>query len=101
MSKTPVWDQAEHSTHEAFAEIIDRLGEQAAEFGLPEIFKSAHEQHRIIMEADLARSFEREYAEGKDKLTVILREMIERGNKVLAVEYNNAVGNIQAFDEVL
>ena len=95
--KTPVWDQAEDATKAAFAEIVDQLGEQAAEIELPEMFNSAHEQHRIIMEADLARSFAREYAQGRDQLTDILRQMIERGNKILAVDYNNAVGNAQAL----
>ena len=97
--KSPVWDQAEEGTKEAFAELVSELGEQAHEAELPEIFKNAHEQHRIIMEADLARSFEPEYREGKDKLSTVLREMIERGREVLAMDYNNAVGSIPALYE--
>ncbi len=46
------------------------------------------------MEADLARSFEQEYGNGGDKLSSILKEMIESGNQVLAVDYNNAVGSV-------
>ena len=99
--KTPVWDQAETDTKEAFAELVARLGEDAVEVELPEIFNDAVEQHRMIMEADLARSFEREYARGKDKLSSILREMIERGQKVLAVDYNNAVSRIPVFNRAL
>ena len=97
--KSPVWDQAEEGTKEAFAELLSELGEQAHEVELPEIFKNAHEQHRIIMEADLARSFEPEYRKGKDKLSTVLREMIERGREVLAMDYNNAVGSIPALYE--
>ena len=51
------------------------------------------------MEADLARSFEPEYRRGKEKLSAVLREMIERGRKVLAMDYNNAVSNISALNE--
>ncbi len=102
--KTPVWDQAEETTREAFAEIVDQLGERAAELELPDIFTTAHEQHRIIMEADLARSFDREYTEGREQLTAILREMLERGNQIRAVDYNNAVADTQAlyrnFDKI-
>lgn len=102
--KTPVWDRAEADTQEAFAELVEHLGDKAGEAKLPEIFDDAVEMHRRIMEADLARSFEREYREGKDKLSVILTEMIERGQKVLAVDYNNAVSQIpfynQAMDQV-
>ena len=99
--KTPVWNQAETDTKEAFAELVTHLGENVAEVQLPEIFNDAVEQHRRIMEADLARSFEREYARGKDKLSSILREMIERGQKVLAVDYNHAVSQIPILNRTL
>jgi Asp-tRNA(Asn)/Glu-tRNA(Gln) amidotransferase A subunit family amidase len=61
------------------------------------LFQEAVSLHRTIMEADLARSFEREYAQGKERLSPILREMIERGQKVLAVDYNNALGQVPVF----
>jgi Asp-tRNA(Asn)/Glu-tRNA(Gln) amidotransferase A subunit family amidase len=99
--KTPVWDQAEADTKDAFAELVAHLGENIGETELPEIFDDAVEQHRTIMEADLARSFEREYARGKDKLSAILREMIERGQKVLAVDYNRAVSRIPVLNRLL
>jgi Asp-tRNA(Asn)/Glu-tRNA(Gln) amidotransferase A subunit family amidase len=90
--KTPVWNKADESTREAFSELVSHLGEHVNEVGLPPVFDDAYEQHRMIMEADLARSFEREYTDGRDQLSDILKEMIERGRKVLAVDYNNAVG---------
>jgi Asp-tRNA(Asn)/Glu-tRNA(Gln) amidotransferase A subunit family amidase len=77
------------------------LGDKVGEVELPGIFNDAVEQHRMIMEADLARSFEREYRRGKDKLSDILKEMIERGQKVLAVDYNNAVSRIPVFNHAL
>jgi len=102
--KTPVWDQADSDTKEAFTELVTHLGEDIDEFKLPDDFNEAISQHRTIMEADLARSFEQEYASGKDKLSSILREMIERGQKVLAVDYNRALSRIpefnRAFDNV-
>jgi Asp-tRNA(Asn)/Glu-tRNA(Gln) amidotransferase A subunit family amidase len=53
------------------------------------------------MEADLARSFKREYENGKDKLSAILCEMIERGQRCLAVDYNDAVGQVSVLNGVL
>lgn len=97
--KSPVWDQAEEGTREAFAELVEVIGDDVEEVQLPEIFSRAHEQHRIIMEADLARSFEPEYQRGKEKLSAVLREMIERGQKVLAMDYNKAVSAIPALYE--
>jgi Asp-tRNA(Asn)/Glu-tRNA(Gln) amidotransferase A subunit family amidase len=99
--KTPVWDQADKDTKEAFAELVAHLGGDAGEVELPDIFNDAVALHRTIMEADLARSFEREYTRGKDKLSFILREMIERGQKVLAVDYNRAVSRIPVLNGAL
>ncbi len=102
--KSPVWDQAEDDTKAAFAELVEHLGENVGEVELPETFNDALAWHRTIMETDLARSFEREYDTGKDRLSSNLREMIERGKTYLAVEYNRAVAHIPVlnglFDEV-
>ncbi|MFQ5897776.1 MAG: amidase [Candidatus Methylomirabilia bacterium] len=99
--KTPVWDRAAEDTKEAFRELVERLGENVGEIELPDIFMDAFAWHGTIMEADLARSFEREYERGKDKLSSILREMIERGQKHLAVDYNRAVGQIAVLNSLL
>ncbi len=90
-ARTPVWDQAESSTRAAFENLVRELGDAAVEIPLPASFERAHEQHRLIMEADLARNFAAEYSSGGDQLSDILKEMIERGQKVTAVDYNNAV----------
>ena len=99
--KTPVWDQADMDTREAFAELVARLGKNVVEIELPEIFRDAVGLHRTIMEADLAGSFEREYALGKESLSPILREMIERGRKVPTVEYNRALGRVPVLNRAL
>ncbi len=99
--KTPVWDQADDDTKEAFAELAEHLDDNVEEVELQEIFNDAVAWHRTIMEADLARSFEREYEGGKDKLSSTLREMIERGQKCLAVDYNRAVDQIAVLNTIL
>ncbi|MEW6671708.1 MAG: amidase [Thermodesulfobacteriota bacterium] len=102
--RTPMWNQADKETREAFAKLVAQLGQKTVEVRLPDIFNDAVAQHRTIMEADLARSYEREYTRGKGKLSSTLREMIERGRKVSAVNYNNALGRIpllnRALDEI-
>ncbi len=99
--KSPVWDQADEDIHAAFAELVEHLGEHVAEKELPDDFHEAVTWHRTIMEADLARSFEQEYARGKEKLSATLREMIERGHKVLAVDYHRAVDQIPVLNGML
>jgi len=89
--KTPVWEQADESTRGAFTELASHLRDHVDEVELPSPFARAHELHKTIMEADIARSFEREYTQGSDQLSAILKQIIERGNQTLAVDYNNAV----------
>jgi Asp-tRNA(Asn)/Glu-tRNA(Gln) amidotransferase A subunit family amidase len=88
--KTPVWDAAEESTREAFAEMVETLGDAAGEIELADPFDQAVEWHRVIMEADLAQNLATEYGRGADRLSTDLREMIERGQTILAVDYSRA-----------
>jgi len=57
--------------------------------------------HQQIMEADLALHFAKEYDRGGDKLSPKLREMIERGQQVTAVEYNRALEGVRDLSEEL
>ena len=95
--KSPVWDQAAEETQAAFVELTEELGDRAEEVELPEYMGDVHDQHRLVMEADLARSFEREYREGKDQLSEILKQMIERGQEVTAVAYNKSISRMVEF----
>jgi len=97
--RTPVWDQAAESTKDAMREVIEHLGENVDVVDLPAHFDDAHEVHRQIMEADLAMNFAAEYKDGGDVMSTVLREMIERGQKVLATEYNTALARIDDFNE--
>ena len=99
--RTPVWDQAAEDTRQAFAELCERLGPHVQEVTLPPVFDQSVDWHRAIMEADLAKSFALEYARGKEHLSAILRQMIERGEQVLAVDYNRAVEQIPILNRAL
>jgi Asp-tRNA(Asn)/Glu-tRNA(Gln) amidotransferase A subunit family amidase len=99
--KTPVWDQAAEDTRQAFAEICGRLGAHVQEVTLPPLFDKSVDWHRAIMEADLAKNFASEYGRGKDRLSGSLRQMIERGQQVLAVEYNTAIERIPMLNQAL
>ena len=68
---------------------------------MPSGFSDALEVHRQIFESDLARTFAREYRDGRDKLSHDLCGMIERGQKVSAVQYNDAIERIEEFKENL
>ncbi len=99
--KTPVWDKAEAETQEAFAELVENIGEQVEEFEFPAQFGQATEWHRTIMEADIAKNFDAEYERGAAKLSASLRGQIERGRRVSAVDYNRALDKIPALNRIL
>ncbi|MGA8258961.1 MAG: amidase family protein, partial [Arenicellales bacterium] len=74
---------------------------RVAEVTLPEVFADGVDMLRLIMETDLALSFEPEYEKGAAQLSQTLREMMERGRKSLAIEYNRAVARIPILNRAL
>jgi Asp-tRNA(Asn)/Glu-tRNA(Gln) amidotransferase A subunit family amidase len=99
--KTPMWDQAAEDTRQAFADLCQRLGPHAQEAVLPPVFDAAAAWHRTIMEPDLAKNFAAEYSRGQERLSATLRQMIERGQQVPAVDYNRAVEQIPVMNRAL
>jgi Asp-tRNA(Asn)/Glu-tRNA(Gln) amidotransferase A subunit family amidase len=99
--RSPVWGQAAEDTQAGFAELASALGDRVEEVELSSSFDQAIELHTTIMEADLAKSFAREYESGRDRLSARLREMIESGQRTLAVDYNRALERVAALGAIL
>jgi Asp-tRNA(Asn)/Glu-tRNA(Gln) amidotransferase A subunit family amidase len=99
--KTPAWEQADEDVKGAFAELVEFLGDRLEELELSELLDNTLNWHRTIMEADLAKSFRREYERGKASLSATLLEMIERGQQYLAMDYNYALEQIPALNSAL
>lgn len=92
--KTPMWDQTEADTREAFAELVSHLGAQAEEISLPDSARAALEWHRTIMEAEMAAAYVADYERGRDKLSESLRGQLERGRRITAFDYQSALARI-------
>lgn len=103
--RTPMWEQVEQSTKDGFRELIDSVNEKHAKtievVDLPAQFADIYHHHQNIMEADLALNFARDYRDGKSQLSAELCEMIERGQKVLATEYNSSLNKINDYSAYL
>ncbi|WP_343039191.1 amidase [Propylenella binzhouense] len=99
--KSPVWDQVEPGTAEAFAELCAELGGDVAEVGLPPAFADAHRLHGALMLADIARNYARYTERGADSLSARLRGMIEEGRAVRAVDYAAAIEAIESLNAAL
>jgi Asp-tRNA(Asn)/Glu-tRNA(Gln) amidotransferase A subunit family amidase len=101
--KTPIWDRADDSTREAFAELVEALGTQCEEIELPSAIREAWDWHRTIMEAEMAANLDLEWQQGREKLSDSLRQQLARGREVSALDYQKALARIpllnQGFEE--
>jgi Asp-tRNA(Asn)/Glu-tRNA(Gln) amidotransferase A subunit family amidase len=87
----PNWDQAEPDTQAAFAELCAALGDAVTDVEPGADFAKIVPMHRAVMEADMAHNLGDVHERFRDLLSPQLRELIERGRKVAAVDYLRAV----------
>jgi len=97
--KTSRWDRTDGDTKEAFAELVDLLGERVEELELSDAAEDAFEWHRLIMEAEMAVNLGREWEKAPTRLSGSLRARLERGREVGALDYLRALGRIPGLNE--
>ncbi len=76
------------------ANLIEALGEAAADVELGESFGSAPDMQRVVMEVEMAHNFRRDYEKFGNQLSDKLRGLIERGREYPAVEYMAALSAV-------
>jgi Asp-tRNA(Asn)/Glu-tRNA(Gln) amidotransferase A subunit family amidase len=99
--RSAVWGRAEKVTQEAFAELMQALGDSASEVELGSAFECAVDDHRIVMDVEMAHNLHRDYEKGGDKLSAALRKLIERGRTYPAVDYLRATSAIAPLNATL
>ena len=99
--RTPAWPQGEPVLEAAFAELVEALGEAASEVELGASFDRAIDLHRIVMEVEMAHNLHRDYEQGRDKLSPVLRALIERGRAYPAIDYTRALAGASALNAML
>lgn len=101
--RTPWWDRVEPEAREAFEAFVDLMEGVVSFAELPAVVDQAVSWHRTVHEAELAFAMQREYTHHRDRLSPRLREQIERGMSIPALEYQAARDRVahvaQAFDE--
>lgn len=93
--KTPMWDRADATTHAAFAELAEILGERMGEVELPSSAGRMVEAHGIVMDVEMAHNLHREYADAGSQLSARLVALIERGRAHKAIDYAQALAGIE------
>jgi Asp-tRNA(Asn)/Glu-tRNA(Gln) amidotransferase A subunit family amidase len=91
--KTPRWHQVDPDAKDAFAELVDRLGERVEEIELVNA-DEAYGWHEAISGPEVALNLRREWEHGRDRLSSALKARIERGREVRAHEYLSALARV-------
>jgi Asp-tRNA(Asn)/Glu-tRNA(Gln) amidotransferase A subunit family amidase len=99
--RSPAWKHVEPAMSEAFAELVDALGEAASEVEIGTGFERALDMHKTVMEVEMAHNLHRDYEKGRDQLSERLRGLIERGRKQLAIDYTRAVAGAAPLNDAL
>ncbi|MGE0153075.1 MAG: amidase [Reyranellaceae bacterium] len=89
--RTAVWDQAEADTRDAFAALVERLGEAVQEIDLAASTAPIHELHAIVMQVEMAENLRPELTRARAQLSAPLLELLDQGTARLAVEYRRAL----------
>lgn len=96
--RTPVWNQAEATTQEAFAELVDFLGNSVDQVDLPDVFAEAHALQRRLMTAGFAHNLGNFERRGREQLSQQMQDAIDEGRDVRAHEYLAAVDWIHVLN---
>ncbi|PCI40803.1 MAG: amidase [Rhodospirillaceae bacterium] len=99
--KGPAWSKCSDDTQEAFAELVEALGDQVEEIDLGDVYDEVFDWHRVVMDADIAKNLSDDYERGAKQISPVLSEMIERGRKVPAIDYNLALDRMAMFSKAL
>src|SRR5438105_5075100 len=67
--KTPLWDRVDADAKEAFAELVERLGDRVEEVELAGTIAHAWDWHAVIMESEVAVALAREWDKGRARLS--------------------------------
>jgi Asp-tRNA(Asn)/Glu-tRNA(Gln) amidotransferase A subunit family amidase len=92
--KTARWDEVDTDARAAFDELVAELGDRVEELQLTVPAEETAAWHRDIMDAEMARGFEREWTTGRERLSPWLRGRLERGREVRAFDYLSALGRL-------
>jgi Asp-tRNA(Asn)/Glu-tRNA(Gln) amidotransferase A subunit family amidase len=102
--KTPHWERVDADAKEAYAELIEALGDRVEEVELFPLAREAWDWQRTIMEAEMAANLEPLWVAGRDRLSERLRSLMERGREIRAIDYQRVLRSVpkvvESFDEL-
>ena len=97
--KTPHWSRTDADTKDAYAELVQTLGDRVEEVELFASASDAWDWQRTIMEAEMAANLEPLWSRGRARLSERLRGLIERGSETRALDYQRTLRKLPAVME--
>jgi len=97
--RTPLWDRTDADSKAAFAGLIGKLGDRVEDVELPPSAADVWQLHTAVGGAEIALNLLPEWETGRDRLSAALRERIERGRAVSALDYQLARARIAPLNE--
>jgi Asp-tRNA(Asn)/Glu-tRNA(Gln) amidotransferase A subunit family amidase len=85
--RPPGWDDADPQVHDAFAELIELLGEQVFEAPLPNAYSDAAALRERVNFAEMARCYYRYARDGMDALGAETQAALRAGAAITARDY--------------
>src|SRR5256885_2663282 len=97
--KTPHWQRVDADAKEAYAELVETLGDRVEEVELFPSASDAWDWQRTIMEAEMAANLEPLWSRGRERLSERLRGLIERGTETRALDYQRILRRLPGLIE--
>jgi Asp-tRNA(Asn)/Glu-tRNA(Gln) amidotransferase A subunit family amidase len=95
--RTASWPEADAATREALEQLVERLGNACREETLSPRFADAIPAHTAIAFAGIARHYGPYYDRGREALSDAMRQTIEAGRAIRAVDYLAALDYREAL----
>ncbi|MEO5735214.1 MAG: amidase [Rubrivivax sp.] len=99
--RTPHWSLMDADAQAAFESLVSLLAGRVAEFELPKAAAGVVDLHRVVMEAEIAASYDDEYQRGSAQLSASLRGQIERGRAVTHGEHRRSLERLALIGAAL
>jgi Asp-tRNA(Asn)/Glu-tRNA(Gln) amidotransferase A subunit family amidase len=97
--RSPLWEHAAADTGAGFEELSEELGPRCLPFDLGETALVVNRTLQTVMRAEMAFNLGGEYRRGRQSMSDRLIELIESGQQVSAVEYQQAAALVSVLHE--
>jgi Asp-tRNA(Asn)/Glu-tRNA(Gln) amidotransferase A subunit family amidase len=93
--RTHLWDNWQPYAQKAILEFVQALSKVSSvvveEVVLPDVFRQAHDLHRVIYNKALSYYYQDEYDKHQEELSRVFREMLEDGQRIPLSGYKAAI----------